>query len=77
MKGKNSKSKKTKEENVCHDNSVSMSFTINNLTEKDVNKVINTFDSIQKDFRSNISQYFIRTSSNITKIKGTKPSINE
>ncbi|MBQ9014458.1 MAG: hypothetical protein IJ094_13075 [Bacilli bacterium] len=70
-----SKHKNTKDITEQHDNSVIMSFSINNLTEKDVNTVINTFDKIQKDFKNNVSSFYVKTSSNSTKKKG-KPLFN-
>lgn len=63
---------KAHKDNTFCDNSVIMSFSMDNLTEKDVNKVIDTFDKIQKDFRKNISNYYIKTSSNTTKQKGRR-----
>lgn len=68
------KKEKHKDITEVYDNSVSVNISLNNLTEKELSKVTNELDKFQKDFKNNISQYYIKTSSNITKKKG-KPSL--
>ena len=68
--------KKSKEASEHHDNSVIMSFTIDDLKDDEVSKIVNTFDKIHKDFKKNISQYYVKTSSNKVMKKGKSKPID-
>ena len=65
------KPKKSKDiSSETHDNSFTINMHLDNLSEKDLNKLIKTFDNVQKDYDKNIREYYIKQSSNKIMQKG-------
>lgn len=49
------------------DNSLTVSFQMHNLSDKDINKIIKQYDDMSKSFSKNMGPYYIRTSKNSVK----------
>lgn len=70
----NKQKKATPKDDVVKDNSITLHFVANKLSEKELKDIEKTWDKIKNEHSKSISEYYVKTSENTTNTRGTKKS---